>query len=101
MLLRIHYHREDGDYAPWSAWLWGTGDGTDNPFTGEDEFGVYLEYVVDVDTTEVGFIIRTENREKDVEDDQFISVGSVTSDTLDVYIESGVAGYEVKYIYNL
>lgn len=96
LLLRIHYHREDGDYAPWSAWLWGTGDGTDNPFTGEDEFGVYLEYVVDVDTTEVGFIIRTENWEKDVEDDQFISVGSVTSDTLDVYIESGVAGYEVK-----
>lgn len=96
LLLRIHYHREDGNYAPWSVWLWGTGDGTDNPFTGEDDFGVYLEYLVDVSTTEVGFIVRTENWEKDIVDDQFISVGSVTSDTLDVYIESGVAGYETR-----
>lgn len=96
LLLRIHYHREDGNYEPWSIWLWGTGDGTDNPFTGEDEFGVYLEYIVDVSTTEVGFIVRTENWEKDIADDQFISVGSVTSDTLDVYIESGVEGYEIR-----
>ncbi|MDE7238708.1 MAG: hypothetical protein K2N41_03235, partial [Lachnospiraceae bacterium] len=96
LLLRIHYHREDGNYEPWSMWLWGSGDGTDNPFTGEDEFGVYLEYIVDTSTTEVGFIVRTENWEKDIVDDQFISVGSVTSDALDVYIESGVEGYEVR-----
>lgn len=96
LLLRIHYHREDGNYEPWSVWLWGTGDGTDNPFTGVDDYGVYLEYVVDPATTEVGFIVRTQDWGKDIDADQFISVGSVTSDTLDVYVESGVEGYEVK-----
>ena len=96
LLLRIHYHREDGAYDPWTVWLWSTGDGTDNPFTGEDEYGVYLEYVVEPGTAEVGFIVKTENWEKDIDADQFISVGSVEGDTLDVYIESGVEGYEVK-----
>lgn len=96
LLLRVHYHRADGDYEPWTVWLWGTGDGTDNPFTGEDEYGVYLEYTVQPGTAEVGFIVRTENWEKDVDADQFISVGSVEGDSLDVYIESGVEGYEVK-----
>ena len=96
LLLRIHYHREDGVYDPWTVWLWSTGDGTDNPFTGEDENGVYLEYVVEPGTAEVGFIVKTESWEKDVDADQFISVGSVEGDTLDVYIESGVEGYEVK-----
>lgn len=96
LLLRVHYHREDGDYEPWTVWLWGTGDGTDNPFTGEDDFGVYLEYVVEPGTAEVGFIVRTESWEKDVDADQFISVGSVEGESLDVYIESGVEGYEVK-----
>ena len=96
LLLRIHYHREDGAYDPWTVWLWSTGDGTDNAFSGEDEFGVYLEYVVEPGTSEVGFIVRTESWEKDVDADQFISVGSVEGDTLDVYIESGVEGYEVK-----
>lgn len=96
LLLRVHYHREDGDYVPWTVWLWGTGDGTDNAFTGEDEYGVFLEYTVEPGTAEVGFIVRTESWEKDVDADQFISVGSVEGDTLDIYIESGVEGYEVK-----
>lgn len=96
LLLRVHYHRTDGNYDPWSVWLWGTGDGTDNKFTGKDDFGVYLEYVVDVETTEVGFIVRTENWDKDVESDQFIPVGDITTDTYDVYIESGVPGFTTK-----
>lgn len=97
LLVRIHYHREDGDYEPWSVWLWGTGDGTDNPFTGTDDFGVYLEYTVAPDVTSLGFIVRTESWSKDVDADQFINVdGSVTADTLDVFIESGVEGYEVR-----
>ena len=96
LLLRVHYHREDGDYEPWTVWLWTDSEGTDNAFTGEDEYGVYLEYTVAAGTSEVGFIVRTENWEKDVDADQFISVGAVEGDTLDVYIESGVEGYEVK-----
>lgn len=97
LLVRLHYHREDGDYEPWSVWLWGTGEGTDNPFTGTDDFGVYLEYTVPPEVTSLGFIVRTQNWDKDIDADQFINVdGTVTGDTLDVYIESGVEGYEVK-----
>lgn len=96
LLLRVHYHRADGNYDPWSVWLWGTGDGTDNAFTGQDDFGVYLEYVVDPETTEVGFIVRTESWDKDIEEDQFIPLGDVTTDTYDIYIESGVPGFTVK-----
>ena len=96
LLLRVHYHRADGNYDPWSVWLWGTGDGTDNAFTGQDDFGVYLEYVVDPETTEVGFIVRTESWDKDIEEDQFIPLGDVTTDTYDIYIESGVPGFTVR-----
>ena len=94
LTVRIHYHREDGDYEPWSVWLWSTGDGTDNPFTGTDDFGVYLEYPVAPEITSLGFIVRTQSWDKDIDADQFINVdGTVTGDTLDVYIESGVEGY--------
>lgn len=97
LLLRIHYHREDGDYEPWSVWLWSTGDGTDNPFTGTDDFGVYLEYPVAPEITSLGFIVRTQSWDKDIDADQFINVdGTISGETLDVYIESGVEGYEVR-----
>lgn len=94
--VRVHYHRNDGDYTPWSIWMWGTGEGTDNPFTGEDEYGVYLEYTAGVDIEELGFIVRTQEWTKDFDGDQFIDLRTVTTETLDVYIESGVEGYSIK-----
>lgn len=96
LLLRIHYHRADGAYDPWTVWLWTDGDGTDNAFTGTDDYGVYLEYTVNAGASEVGFIVRTEAWEKDFDGDQFIAVGNVEGDVLDVYIESGVEGYTTK-----
>ena len=94
--VRLHYHRPDGEYAAWSVWMWGTGDGTDNAFTGTDDFGVYLEYKADVDVTDLGFIIRTQEWNKDFDGDQFIDLRNVTTETLDVYVESGVEGYTIK-----
>lgn len=97
VLVRIHYHREDGDYEPWLMWLWGEGkDGGDYFFTGTDDFGVYLEFTAAPDITSFGFIVKTENWDKDVEEDQFISLEGVTDEVLDVYIESGAAGYEIR-----
>lgn len=97
ILVRLHYHREDGDYEPWLMWLWGEGtDGSNNSFTGTDDFGVYLEYTAAPDISSLGFIVKTENWDKDVEEDQFISLEGVTDEVLDVYIESGVAGYEIR-----
>ena len=94
--VRVHYHREDGDYAPWSVWMWGTGDGTDNAFTGEDDFGVYLEYVADVDVLDLGFIVRTQDWKKDFDGDQFIDLRNITTETYDIYIESGVEGFTTE-----
>ena len=25
VILKLHYHREDGDYEPWDVWLWPAG----------------------------------------------------------------------------
>ena len=94
--VRLHYHRPDGDYSAWSVWMWGTGDGTDNAFTGTDDYGVYLEYTADVEVEELGFIVRTQEWTKDFDGDQFIDLRNVTTDTFDVYIESGVEGYTTK-----
>lgn len=94
--VRLHYHRADGAYEPWSVWMWGTGDGTDNAFTGTDDFGVYVEYVADVDVLDLGFIVRTQDWQKDFDGDQFINLRNVTTETLDVYVESGVEGYTIK-----
>lgn len=94
--VRIHYHREDGDYTPWSVWLWGTGDGTDNAFTGTDDYGVYLEYVADVDVLDLGFIVRTQDWKKDFDGDQFVDLRNVETQVYDIYIESGVEGFTTK-----
>ena len=90
------YHREDGDYAPWSVWMWGTGEGTDNAFTGTDDFGVYLEYVADVDILDLGFIVRTQDWKKDFDGDQFVDLRNITTEVYDIYIESGVEGFTTK-----
>lgn len=94
--VRLHYHRKDGEYTPWSVWMWGTGDGTDNAFTGTDDYGVYLEYTAGVDVAELGFIIRTQEWNKDFDGDQFIDLRNVTTEAIDVYVESGVEGYTIK-----
>ena len=94
--VRFHYQRTDGDYADWNMWIWASGkDGTANEFTGEDDFGKYLDYAVDAGTAEVGFIVRlSEWLEKDVESDRFVDVSDVISGVVDVYIKTGVAEFE-------
>ena len=94
--VRLHYHRPDGDYTPWSVWMWGTGEGMDNAFTGTDEYGVYLEYTAGVEIEELGFIVRTQEWTKDFDGDQFIDLRNVTTDIYDIYVESGVEGYTIN-----
>jgi pullulanase len=93
--VRFHYQRTDGDYTDWNMWIWASGkDGTANEFTGEDDFGKYLDYAVDAGTAEVGFIVRlSEWLEKDVESDRFVDVSDVISGVVDVYIKTGVAEF--------
>lgn len=95
--VRFHYLREDGNYTDWNMWIWAAGaDGTANEFTGEDEYGKYLDYTIDAGTSEVGFIVREGDwLNKDIESDRFVDVSDVISGLVDVKITSGVSEHVV------
>jgi pullulanase len=95
--LKIHYHREDGDYKSWDAWLWADGsEGAGYPF--EEENGEMVATMsVKPGATKVGFIVRTADWEKDIEKDQFIDISEVVSGTVHAYVESGVEGAVKEY----
>lgn len=95
--LKLHYHRADGNYAPWDVWLWPAGgEGAGYPFAEEDgEMVATME--VPAGVSEVGFIVRTEDWTKDIADDQFIDITEVLSGTVHAYVESEVVGYKKEY----
>lgn len=97
LTLKLHYHREDADYAPWDVWLWPAGgDGAGYPF--EEENGEMVATMeVEPGTTSVGFIVRTQDWEKDIDEDQFIDIAEMLSGTVHIYVESGVEGYTKEY----
>lgn len=93
--LKVHYHRADGAYEPWSVWLWEEGkDGNDYKFSETDGEQVATMEVTP-GTMAVGFIVRTESWDKDISEDQYIDISEVASGTVHAYIESGVPGYEL------
>ena len=96
VVIKLHYHRPDGEYADWSVWFWNFGqEGKDIPFVEEDGEMV-ATFQVDPAATKVGFIVKLPNwAAKDVNEDQFIDVTTYSSGTVHVYVESGVKGYEV------
>ncbi|MGK0532542.1 type I pullulanase [Bacillus sp. 'calajunan'] len=62
----IHYKEQSGNTKDWNLWLWGeNANGKSYEFTGEDEFGKYAKINLDGDYDRVGFIIRTNDWEKD------------------------------------
>ena len=95
--LKIHYHREDGDYEPWDVWMWPDGgEGAGYPF--EEEDGEMVATMsVPSGTAKVGFIVRTQDWTKDVDMDQFIDISEVVSGTVHAYVESGVEGATKEY----
>ena len=99
LVLKLHYHRADGDYNSWDVWLWEAGgDGSAFTFDEVDEKGNGVATkVISGGCSEVGFIVRTKGAwdKKDVEKDQFIDVSAVTSGTIHYYVESGVEGGEL------
>lgn len=97
-VIKLHYNRSDGDYAPWSVWFWevGGGDGSDYAF--EETDGEHVAtFQVTPGVTSVGFIVRTADWGKDVDKDQFIDIPEVISGTVHIYVESGVEGYTKEY----
>lgn len=96
LIIKLHYHREDGNYEGWDVWMWEEGaDGAGYELVEEDGEMV-ATMVVTPGTTSVGFIVRTVDWTKDVDADQFIDVSSMVSGTTHIYVESGVEGYTEK-----
>jgi pullulanase len=71
----IHFRRSDGKYDGWNIWSWADGrDGAAFQFTDEDDFGKIATFRVPEADTLVGFIVRTDSWDKDVDYDQFIDL---------------------------
>ena len=97
LVLKVHYHREDGNYEGWDVWLWEIGgDGGGFAFAEEDGEMVATK-VVTPGVTSIGFIVRTADWAKDVDKDQFIDISEMVSGTVHIYVESGVEGYTKEY----
>lgn len=96
-VLKLHYNRPDGDYAPWDVWLWEDGhDGAAYEFA-EENGEMVATMNVTPGITKVGFIVRTKDWAKDVGEDQFIDIAEVVSGTVHIYVESQVPGYTKEY----
>lgn len=82
--LIVNYHRFDGNYGPWSLWLWQhqptPGEGQNIQFTGFHPDTSSRQLVYDLEgthlegATRVGVIVRTGNWTKDVAQDLFIDM---------------------------
>ena len=97
LILKLHYHRADGNYDGWDVWLWEAGkDGAGFPFV-EENGEMVATKVVTPGTTSVGFIVRTADWTKDIGEDQFIDIAEMISGTVHIYVESGVKGYTKEY----
>ena len=97
LILKLHYHRADGQYDGWDVWLWEEGkEGAGYPFENENGEMVATK-VLTPGTTAVGFIVRTQDWTKDIGEDQFIDIAEMVSGTVHIYVESGVKGYTKEY----
>jgi len=74
-VLVLHYHRPDGDYRGWNAWVWtDAGQGQAYPFDRETPFGRAALVPVDHNPERYGFIVRRGNWElKDIDRDRFVA----------------------------
>lgn len=83
----IHYKEQSGNTKDWNLWLWGeNANGKSYEFTGEDEFGKYAKINIDDDHDRVGFIIRTNEWEKDGGDRR---IENIKDGRAEVWILSG------------
>ncbi|MEM1028673.1 MAG: pullulanase-associated domain-containing protein, partial [Planctomycetota bacterium] len=74
-VLVLHYHRPDGDYQGWNAWVWtDAGEGQAYAFDRETAFGRAAIVPVNHRPDRYGFIVRKNNWElKDIDRDRFVA----------------------------
>ena len=69
----VHYAKSPSSDLKWNLWLWpDQKDGNKFDFTGKDAFGQICEAEFDGELNKVGFIVRTDEWEKDTVEDRFI-----------------------------
>jgi len=72
----IHYAKNPSDNLKWKMWLWpdkpDKKDGDEFDFTSKDSFGQVCETEFDGELNKVGFIVNTDDWEKDTKSDRFI-----------------------------
>ncbi len=68
----VHYKPNPTNATGWSVWTWSDQfEGKDVKFTGKDDFGLVAKLTVKDFVTQFGFIIRTEDWQKDIADNRF------------------------------
>ena len=97
LILKVHYHRPDGNYEGWDVWLWEFGKGGKGYAFAEENGEMVATKVVTPGTTKVGYIVRTAAWTKDIAEDQFVEIPEMISGTVHIYIESGVKGCTKVY----
>ncbi|KRQ87397.1 Pullulanase precursor [Caloramator mitchellensis] len=71
--LIIHYAKDPNTDKDWNLWIWPFGqEGKKYEFTKTDDFGPYAVIEFQEKYDKVGFIVRTDNWDKDVAEDRFI-----------------------------
>ncbi len=71
----VHYHPSPNNTKDWNLWIWSDNlEGKAYVFNGSDEFGQTATYDFDKDYKQFGLIVRTEDWEKDIDDDRFIPI---------------------------
>ncbi|MBB6428402.1 type I pullulanase [Algisphaera agarilytica] len=92
-VLILHYHRPDGDYDRWNAWVWtDSGEGKSYAFEQETDFGRVAIIPVDHHPDRYGFIVRRGNWVlKDIDRDRFVSPDKTNTKrrVTEVWVNSG------------
>ncbi len=101
IVVKLHYHRPDGNYENWDAWMWEDGkDGQACAFK-EVDGEMVATFGLAEEAGKVGFIVRRKEgdnawAEKDIEDNRFVEIADVFSGVVHVYAESGQADFKVN-----
>ncbi|MBQ7416098.1 MAG: type I pullulanase [Oscillospiraceae bacterium] len=89
--VKLHYHRPDGNYAGWNAWMWTLEVGGKGYELTEEDGCMVATMVVDGRyTTSVSFILRKGNWECQEYNERRIDVSTLGSGTVHYFVESGV-----------
>jgi len=85
----IHYKPAADNTLDWNLWIWPDGgEGSVYHFDGEDDFGKVATVKLSGNHTKVGFIVRTDAWEKDVDADRFVEVSGGSAE---IWLLSGDA----------